>query len=64
MRVFPVLLGLGLVIYALVDCAQSDEMLVRNLPKHVWILVIVLAPFLGSVAWLLAGRPERGESSW
>jgi hypothetical protein len=58
MRALPVLLLLALVIYSLIDCIQSDEGEVRRLPKGLWILVIVLAPLLGAVAWLFLGRPK------
>jgi hypothetical protein len=32
---------------------------VRNLPKTFWILLIIFLPTIGSVAWLLLGRPEK-----
>ncbi|HEU4676141.1 MAG TPA: PLD nuclease N-terminal domain-containing protein [Motilibacteraceae bacterium] len=55
---------LVLFVFALVDCIQTDESLVRNLPKAAWILLIVLVPLVGSIAWLAAGRPtadQRGQ---
>jgi hypothetical protein len=55
-RVLPVLIGLGLAIYALVDCIQTDEAKVRGLPKLVWIILIVLITFVGPIAWLIAGK--------
>ena len=50
------LIGLGLAIYALVDCIQTDEAKVRGLPKLVWIILIVLITFVGPIAWLIAGK--------
>ena len=32
-------------------------LLLRNLPKVVWVLIVVLLPTVGSIAWLVAGRP-------
>ena len=32
---------------------------VRNLPKLVWVLLILLFPVVGPIAWFIAGRPER-----
>ena len=55
-RVRPVLLGLGLAIYSLVDCIQTDESRVRGLPKVGWIILIVLITFVGPIAWLIAGK--------
>ena len=64
LRVLPVLIGLGLAIYALVDCIQTDESKVRGLPKVFWIILIVLITFVGPIAWLIAGKertlPGRG----
>src|SRR5687767_6478212 len=33
--------------------------MVRNLPKTLWIMLIIFLPTIGSVAWLLLGRPEN-----
>jgi len=49
---------LGLLVYCLIDCIQTDSAAVRNLPKPLWILLIVIVPLVGGVAWLVAGRPE------
>jgi len=38
-------------IVALLDCIKSN-----NSNKVVWILVIILVPFLGSILYLLFGR--------
>jgi hypothetical protein len=63
-RVLPVIIGLGLAIYALVDCIQTDQSKVRGLPKIAWIVLIVLITFVGPIAWLIAGKerslPGRG----
>ena len=44
-------------VYSLVDVIQSDEGRIRHLPKLWWLLIVLLFPFAGSVAWLAAGRP-------
>jgi hypothetical protein len=56
-RGLPVLLELGLLIYCLIDCAQTPPGAVRNLPKWAWIMIIFVLPLFGSLGWLLAGRP-------
>lgn len=58
LRVLMVAVPLVLGIYALVDLIQTDEERVKGLPKVVWVFVILLFPLLGSLAWLLAGRPN------
>lgn len=59
LRVLPFIIEIGLLVYCLVDCIQTDSLLVRNLPKGAWILLIVVLPLVGGIAWLVAGRPER-----
>lgn len=58
LRFLPVLIALALSIYCVVDCVQSDDRQVRGLPKLIWVFVILLFPFAGSIAWLVAGRPK------
>jgi hypothetical protein len=50
---------LALWIYCILDVISTDDALVRNLPKLVWLLIVILIPDVGSVAWLLLGRPEH-----
>lgn len=59
LRYLPFLLELIMLVYCLVDCAQTDESRVRNLPKLAWIVLIIIFPIVGGIAWLVAGRPVR-----
>ena len=52
----PVLL-LALWIYCIFDVIASEDVLVRNLPKGMWLLIVIFLPDIGSLAWLLLGRP-------
>ena len=61
MRALPVLLVLGLVVFALVDCLQTPSPEVRQVPKPLWLAAIVLVPVLGALGWLLLGRPRSGR---
>lgn len=56
-RGLPLLIEVGLLIYAIVDCIQTP--VPRHLPKWAWILLIVVLPLFGSIAWLVLGRPDR-----
>ena len=49
-------------IWALLDCIATDSALCRNLPKPLWIVLVLILADIGALAWLLLGRPER--SSW
>jgi hypothetical protein len=54
------LLLLALDVFCVIDLIQTREDEVRNLPKIAWLLLILLFPPIGSIAWLAAGRPQRG----
>ena len=51
----PIVLG----VYCLVEAISSRDDEVRNLSRVWWILLILFFPFVGSIAWLAAGRPVR-----
>lgn len=59
LRYLPFLVELAVLVYCLIDCIQADESRVRNLSKTGWIILIVILPIVGGVAWLVAGRPEQ-----
>ena len=59
LRVLPVLIGLALAVYALVDCIQTPEEEVRGIPKIFWIVLIVIGTFVGPAAWLIAGKERK-----
>lgn len=60
MRYLPFILLLALTIYALVDCVRNDDAgLPVALPKGVWVILIVLFPGIGPIAWLVVSRAGR-----
>jgi hypothetical protein len=56
------LLLLALDIFCVIDLILTREDEVRNLPKIAWLFLILLFPPIGSIAWLAAGRPQRGTA--
>ena len=60
LRYVPALLSLALTVYCVIDAFQTDEADMRTLPKVAWVMIVVLLPVVGPVAWLLGGRPRRG----
>lgn len=46
-------------VYCIFDVISTEETLVRNMPKVLWLLIVIFLPTVGSVAWLVLGRPER-----
>jgi hypothetical protein len=59
MRLVIYLVPIVLAIYCLVEAISSREDEVRHLSRTWWILLILFFPFVGSIAWLAAGRPVR-----
>ena len=54
------LLGLLLVafwVWAIFDVISTDEAMIRNLPKALWLLLVIILPTVGAVAWIAVGRP-------
>lgn len=62
-RVLPALIIVMLMIYCVVEVAQSDPARVRLAPRWLWFAVIVLLPVVGSLGWLFLGRPRRDPQS-
>jgi Phospholipase_D-nuclease N-terminal len=54
--------GLALVAFAvwlfcIIDVITTPDGEARNLPKLVWLLLVIILVDVGSIAWLIAGRP-------
>ncbi|MFJ4107571.1 PLD nuclease N-terminal domain-containing protein [Oerskovia enterophila] len=60
-RVLLTLLAVGLAVYALSDCATSDEHDRSGIPKGLWIVMIIFLPFVGPLAWILVSRTQRSR---
>jgi len=50
-------LMLGVWVFCIIDVITTDSVLVRHLPKLVWLMIVLLLPEIGSIAWLVAGHP-------
>jgi hypothetical protein len=62
-RGLPVVIEFGLLIYCLIDCIQTPDTSVRKLGKPWWILLILVFPLGGAIAWLIAGRPVAAPAT-
>jgi len=52
------LIALAIWLYAVFDSITAPADRVRNLPKAVWVIIILLFVDVGAIAWLLLGRPR------
>ena len=48
-------------IWALLDVISTDASRCRNLPKLMWVVVVLILPAIGAIVWLLLGRPEKAD---
>ncbi len=51
------LVMLGLWIFCIIDVITTPPTACRNLPKIAWLLLVLLLPEVGSIVWLIGGRP-------
>ena len=54
---------LGLWIFCIIDVITTEEFRIRNLPKGVWLIIVLLLPDIGSIAWLVAGHPWQPKTA-
>jgi hypothetical protein len=59
---FLILIWVVLWVAAFVDALLTDPTRVRNLPKIVWLIGIVLLGGFAAIAWFIFGRPRREGS--
>jgi len=45
-------------IYCIYDVITTDDVIIRHLPKLVWLLIVLLLVDIGSILWLGLGRPR------
>jgi hypothetical protein len=62
MRYLGMLLLIGLVVYCVVDIVRSEDHERLGAPAALWVLLVVLIPVLGSVAWLAVSRSRRAAA--
>ncbi|MFE0652263.1 PLD nuclease N-terminal domain-containing protein [Streptomyces sp. NPDC059534] len=59
LRALLFILPLALMIYAFIDCLNTQEEEVRHLPKPVWAIVVLLFSVVGAIGWIVAGKERR-----
>lgn len=57
------LVMLALWIFCVVDVITTNEADCRNLQKGFWVLIVLFIPDIGSIAWLIAGRPQNRSAN-
>jgi len=65
MLLFDGALGIALLalwLFCLIDVIVTDEYACRNLPKMLWLVIVLILPDVGSVLWLILGRPRSAPT--
>ena len=57
-RILPGIAIFIMWLYCLIEVITTPAGGHRNLSKNLWLLIVFLFPFVGSIAWLIAGRPK------
>lgn len=55
-RVLPVIIAIALMVYALIDCLQTENFRIRALNKLAWVAIIIVLPIIGPALWLTLGK--------
>ena len=58
LAVIAAIITLALMIFSIIDCSRTAENNIRSLPKWAWLIIIIFVPAIGSIAWIIAGRPK------
>ncbi len=51
------IIGLAIYAYTIYDVVVSN--FTNETDKLIWLLIVVLVPFLGTILWFLVGRTKR-----
>lgn len=62
LRVLAVLAAFALLVYAFADFASSDEEDRGDIPRWLWLVIIVLLPYFGPVSWIAFSRSRRAQA--
>ncbi|HSV40630.1 MAG TPA: PLDc N-terminal domain-containing protein [Nocardioidaceae bacterium] len=57
------LVSLVLCIYCVIRIIQTTDAEIRYLPKFGWLILVLLFPLVGSIAWLAVGNPRKPRPS-
>jgi membrane protein implicated in regulation of membrane protease activity len=62
----PMVIYIGITAFVIADIAQHRDQEPYRLPKVLWVLIVLFAPYVGAAAWLIArwtnpsSRPPAG----
>ncbi|MGY4645462.1 PLDc N-terminal domain-containing protein [Cellulomonas sp. URHB0016] len=63
LRNLGVLLIIGLVVYSVLDIVRSDDDERLGAPRVLWVLLVLLVPLFGSIAWIAISQMRRSAAA-
>ena len=63
LRALAVIAAFALLVYALADFANSDDRDRGGIPGWLWVVIIILLPYFGPLAWIVFSRSRRGHAA-
>jgi hypothetical protein len=57
------LIALAVWVFCIIDVITTPEGQCRNLPKVAWLILVIILMDIGSIAWLIAGRPWESKQA-
>ncbi|HEY0217818.1 MAG TPA: PLDc N-terminal domain-containing protein [Cellulomonas sp.] len=58
-RVLLFLVIIGLAVYAIADISSSDDDERLGVPAFAWVVIVILVPVVGPLAWIAVSRSRR-----
>jgi hypothetical protein len=57
------LLAVAVWVFCIIDVITTPDGQTRNLPKFAWLVLVIILMDIGSIAWLIAGRPWEAKAA-
>ena len=64
LRVLGIIVVVALYIWFVVDVIQTPKSGIRNLPRGIWLLIVLLLPILGGLLWVAFRRAKPTKGKW
>ncbi|WP_436527496.1 PLDc N-terminal domain-containing protein [Actinoplanes sp. HUAS TT8] len=54
------LVTVALTVVAVIDCLATERDRVQHFPRGAWLVLVIVCPLAGAIAWFRAGRAAPG----
>lgn len=64
LRLLIPLILTGIMVFSIVDIITIDSGRVKHLPKGLWLILVIILSFIGSILWFGIGRESLRSASY